>query len=261
MVSRSEQTESHPDADVVRTEDSDGVLRVTIDRPDKRNAIDRHVYRGLHEAFQAAATRDDIGAVVLTGAGREAFCSGADRGELAAAGAGTGREFTIAANRFIDSLREYPKPIVMAVNGVGVGMGTTLLGYADLAFAAESARFRTPFTAMGVSTELGSSWLLPHLIGWQRASWMLLSSAWIDAQTAASWGLVLEVVPDDDLVAHATRAAAAIAVHSLPSILAVKRTLVAWRTEAVERALTVETGEFGPLLRGGAATSLARPTS
>lgn len=88
----------------------------------------------------------------------------------------------------------FPKPLVIAVNGVGVGMGTTLRGYADLAFAAESARFRTPFTAMGISPELGSSWLLPHLIGWQRVSWMHLSSEWVDARKAAAWGLVFEVV-------------------------------------------------------------------
>ncbi len=165
----------------VQIDDEDGVRLVTIDRPDKRNAIDRHVYAGLHDALREAAERDDVGTVVLTGAGHQAFTAGADQEELAAVAAGNGQDFARAANRFCDALLTYPKPVVMAVNGVAVGMGTTLLGYADVAFAAESARFRTPFTAIGVSPELGSSWLLPHLIGWQRASWMLLSSEWVDA--------------------------------------------------------------------------------
>jgi enoyl-CoA hydratase/carnithine racemase len=233
----------------VRIDDEDGVRVVTIDRPEKRNAIDRHVYAGLDAAFTEAAERDDLGAVVLTGAGREAFSSGADRAELAAVATGDGREFARVANKFCDGLLTYPKPVIMAVNGVGVGMGTTLLGYADLAFAAESARFRTPFTAMGVSPELGSSWLLPHLVGWQRASWMLLSSEWVDAHTAASWGLVMEVVPDDELLTRATTAARAIAGRDLASVQAVKRTLVDWRVDAVTRALEKEKEEFGPLLR------------
>lgn len=233
----------------VRVHDDGGVRLVTIDRPDQRNAIDRHVYSGLADAFDDAAARDDIGAVVLTGAGNEAFTAGADRSELAAVAAGTGDEFARTANRFCDALAFYEKPVIMAVNGVGVGMGTTLLGYADLAFAAESARFRTPFTEMGISPELGSSWLLPHIVGWQRASWMLLSSEWVGARTAAAWGLVFEVVPDGELLARATVAAHAIARHPLPSVKAVKRTMLAWRTGAVRRALDAEKAEFGPLLR------------
>ena len=233
----------------VRIDDRDRVRVVAIDRPEKRNAIDRHVYTGLYDVFHEAAQRDDIGAVVLTGAGTQAFSAGADRDELAAVAAGTAQDFAVAANRFCDSLLEYPKPVVMAVNGLAVGMGTTLLGYADLAFAAESARFRTPFTSMGISPELGSSWLLPHLIGWQRVSWMLLSSEWVDARTAASWGLVLDVVPDAELLERATAAARSVGMHDLSSVQAVKRTMLDWRTAAVQRALETEKDEFGPLLR------------
>ncbi len=231
----------------VQVHDADRVRLVTIDRPEKRNAIDRHVYAGLVDAFTDAAARDDVGVVVLTGAGREAFSAGADRDELAAVAAGD-KEFGRVANRFLDLLRTYPKTVVMAVNGMGVGMGTTLLGYADLVFAAESARFRTPFTAMGLSTELGSSWLLPQMLGWQRASWLLLSSEWIDARTAAEWGLVLEVVPDDELLDRALGAARVVAGRKLASTMAVKRTMTAWRTPAVEAAVGVEAEAFRPLL-------------
>jgi enoyl-CoA hydratase/carnithine racemase len=129
-------------------------------------------------------------------------------------------------------------------------MGTTLLGYADLAFAAESARFRTPFTAMGLSPELASSRLLPELIGWQRASWMLLSSEWVDARTAAAWGLVMEAVPDDQLLDRAVAAARTIAGRTPAAVRAVKQTMTAWRTPAVEAALAAEYEVFGPLLRG-----------
>ena len=234
----------------VRVDDADGVRVVAIDRPDKRNAIDRHVYAGLSDAFDEAADREDIGVVVLTGTGSEAFCAGADRAELAAVAAGEGKEFARLASRFCDGLATYPKPLVIAVNGMAVGMGTTLLGYADLAFAAESARFRTPFTAMGLSPELASSRLLPELIGWQQASWMLLSSEWVDAPTAAAWGLVLEVVPDADLRERAVAAARTIAGREPAAVRAVKQTMTAWRTPTVEEALSTEAAVFGPLLRG-----------
>lgn len=234
----------------VRVDDADGVRVVAIDRPDKRNAIDRHVYAGLQDAFDEAADREDIGVVVLTGTGSEAFCAGADTAELAAVAAGEGKEFARLASRFCDGLATYPKPLVAAVNGIAVGMGTTLLGYADLAFAAESARFRTPFTAMGLSPELASSRLLPELIGWQRASWMLLSSEWVDAPTAAAWGLVLEVVPDADLRERAVAAARTIAGRNPAAVRAVKQTMTAWRTPVVEEALSTEAAVFGPLLRG-----------
>jgi enoyl-CoA hydratase/carnithine racemase len=246
----------------VRVEDEAGVRLVTIDRPAKRNAIDRHVYRGLGDAFAEAAERDDLGAVVLTGAGSVAFTAGVDLAELAATATGDAGEFGQVAKRFCDSLPHFPKPLIMAVNGLAVGMGTTMLGYADLAFAAESARFRTPFTELGVGAELGSSWLLPHLIGWQRASWLLLSSEWIDARTAADWGLVMEVVPDDELLPRSLAAARTIAARSLPSVLAVKRTMAAWRTETVERAVATEGEEFRDLLRssfGGSAVPEEAP--
>jgi len=239
----------------VQVDDEDGVRVVTIDRPDKRNALDRHVLQALEDAFGEAAGRGDIGAVVLTGTGREAFTAGADRGELAAIAAGTGQDFSRVANQFADTLTTFPLPLVIAVNGLAVGMGTTILGYADVSFAAEGARFRTPFTAMGVSPELASSWLLPQLVGWQRASWMLLSSEWVDARTAADWGLVLDVVPDDDLRAHAVAAARMIAVHDSASVRAVKQTMLEWRTASVERALATEKALFGPLLRSRAGSS------
>lgn len=234
---------------VIQVHDEERVRVVTIDRPERRNAIDRHVYHALQDTFDDAAARDDVGAVLLTGAGDAAFSAGADLAELAAMGDGTGQEYSRAGNRFIATLAAYPLPIVMAVNGVAVGMGTTLLGFADLAFAAESARFRTPFTAMGISPELGSSFTLPNLLGWQRASWVLLSSEWIDAPTAARWGLVVDVVPDDDLLAHTTAAARTIAAHDTTSLRAVKQTMLSWKTAAVEHALDAEQAHFGDLLR------------
>lgn len=230
---------------VVKVEDVGRVRVCTIDRPEKRNAIDRHVYRGLLAAFEGAAGDDGVGALVLTGAGDKAFSAGVDLAELE----GGGEDFAEPANRFVALLADYPKPLVFAINGMAVGMGTTLLGYADLAFAAESARFRTPFTEMGVGAELGSSWLLPHLLGWQRAAWLLLSSEWIDARTAAEWGLVLEVVPDDQLLDRAVAAAATIASRRLPSVVAVKRTMQRWRTEAIRQSVEVENAEFSALMQ------------
>ena len=111
----------------------------------------------------------------------------------------------------LDALVAFPKPLVCAVNGLGLGIGTTILGFADLAFMSTTARFKCPFTSLGVAPEAASSYLLPLLIGRQNAAWVLQSSEWIDAAEAQQMGLVWQVCEPDDLLPTARRHAEVLA--------------------------------------------------
>ena len=151
-------------------------------------------------------------------------------------GAFTAGEYGFAG--LIDALIAFPKPLVCAVNGVGVGIGTTILGFADLVFMSSAARLRCPFTSLGLAPEAASSYLLPGLVGRQNAAWLLMSSEWIDAEEARAMGLVWKVCAPDDLQAEAMRHARLLASRPLPSLIAVKRALAAPHVAAA-RAATV----------------------
>ncbi len=223
-----------------------GPVRVLgFDRPGKLNAIDAALADRATTALIEAEADGSVGAVVLTGAGR-AFCAGVDLDHLAAMVRGEeSSTHTIGLNR---TIRDFPKPLVIAVNGLAVGVGVTMCLHADLVLVGASARFRTPFTKLGVAPEIGSSWLLPQQVGHQRASWMLLSSEWIDADTALRWGLAFERVDDDRLLERAVERATTIATNDPEAIAAAKRTVRAWRSPAIEAAEKIENAEFRTLL-------------
>lgn len=175
---------------------ADGVLEIRLNRPEKKNALTRAMYEAVADAFAAANTDRAVRAVLLTGTG-DAFCSGNDVGDFRARNAGNGES---PAGRFLPALAGLTKPLVGAVNGVAVGVGTTMLMHCDLIVAARSARFVMPFTALGLVPEAGSSLLVPQAIGLRRASAMLLLGEGVDAETAASWGLINQAVADADLM-------------------------------------------------------------
>ncbi|MEM7141373.1 MAG: enoyl-CoA hydratase-related protein [Actinomycetota bacterium] len=223
-----------------------GTVRVlAFDRPDKLNALDADLADRGAAALAAAADDDAVGAVVLTGTGR-AFCAGVDLDHLAAMS--RGEESSAHTIAFNDAVRHFPKPIIAAVNGLAVGVGATMCLHVDLVVAGSSARFRTPFAALGVAPEIGSSWLLPQQVGYQRAAWMLMSSEWVDAPTAVAWGLAFEMVVDDELLARAVDRAGVVAAHDPEAVAAIKRTLAEWRLPAIEAAEAAENAEFSRLL-------------
>lgn len=225
-----------------------GSVRVlTFDRPEKLNAFDAGMAQRAVGALETADDDEAVDAIVVTGTGR-GFCAGVDLDHLAALAAGTeSSEHMIAFN---EALRSVEKPIIAAVNGMAVGIGCTMCLHMDLVVVGTSARFRTPFTKIGVAPEGGSSWLLPQQIGYQRAAWMLLSSEWVDATTAVEWGLAFETVPDAELESRAIERATAIAAQNRDSVGAVKRTLRAWRQPAIDAADKAEESEFGQLMEG-----------
>src|SRR5690606_38843749 len=130
----------------------------------------------------------------------------------------------------IDTLVEFPKPFICAVNGLGLGIGATILGFADLAFMASDARLKCPFTSLGVAPEAASSFTFPNLLGRQRATWMLLSSEWMDAQQCLEMGLVFKVCEPGELMDTTMAHAQVLAAQPISSLVESKRLITAaWR--------------------------------
>lgn len=206
--------------------DDNRVRTLTFDRPEALNAFNEALYDATTEALDAAAADPEVAIVVITGSGR-GFSAGQDLTEMQARI--TDPDFQPGRHGFpglIDALARFPKPLICAVNGLAVGLGTTILGFADLAFMSTTARLKCPFTSLGVAPEAASSYLLPQLVGRQNAAWLLLSSEWVDAAEALRMGLVWKLCEPEDLLAETRRHAEVLAARSIPSLMAVKQAVV-----------------------------------
>jgi enoyl-CoA hydratase/carnithine racemase len=178
-----------PAVPALRIEDADRARLITFDRPDALNAFNTELWDGLRDALVDAQERRDIGCVVLTGAGR-AFTAGQDLGEMASPPPAD-EVMAHGYPAFIPVLEAFELPLVAAVNGVGVGIGLTLLPYCDIVLVADRARLRAPFVPLGVTTEAAGSVTLPARMGWQEAAHMLFTAEWLDAEAAVRSGLAL----------------------------------------------------------------------
>jgi enoyl-CoA hydratase/carnithine racemase len=237
---------------ILQVDDQNRVRTLTLNRPDVLNAFNEALYAATAEALRAAADDAGVAVVLLTGAGR-AFSAGNDLKEMQARitdpeMANQGSHFTA----MIDALTRFPKPLICAVNGLGVGIGTTILGYADLVFMSTTARLKCPFTSLGVAPEAASSYLLPQLIGRQNAAWLLLSSEWVSAPEALSMGMVWKVCEPEDLLAEARRHAEILASRPIPSLIAVKQSIVEPIRPDIAAATERENAHFAELLGGQA---------
>lgn len=228
--------------------DENRVRTLTLNRPEALNAFNEALYDAATEALNEAAENPGVAVVVLTGAGR-AFCAGQDLTEMQARLSDPG--FRPGRHGFpglIDALGAFPKPLICAVNGLGVGLGATLLGFADLAFMSTTARLKCPFTSLGVAPEAASSYLLPQLIGRQNAAWMLMSSQWVDAAEALRMGLVWKLCEPDDLVPDATRHAEVLAAQPVSSLVAVKQSMMEPLRPGIAAARSREDAYFAELM-------------
>jgi enoyl-CoA hydratase/carnithine racemase len=223
---------------VINVDDGSGIRTITIDRPEARNALSSTDFAALDLALRHAALEDGLRAVVVTGAGDDAFCAGQDLKEL------TDIDPPALASHpfhsFIETLAGYPKALVAAVRGVAVGAGVTMLPYFDFVVASSDARFQTPFVKLGVPTEGGSSQMLAFTVGPRLAARMLLTGEWISAAEALSSGLVTAVVDGDQVLPAALDLAARLAALPASAVTATKRLLVEARREGVSAALTRE---------------------
>ncbi|MGU3537288.1 enoyl-CoA hydratase-related protein [Methylobacterium sp. A54F] len=231
------------------TEPADGVRLLTLDRPARRNALDRATYAALGRALRAAGDEAAVRAVVLTGAGG-CFTAGNDLSDFRDT-AETGEES--AGLSFLKALIACPKPVLAAVEGHAVGIGTTLLLHCDLAFAGRGARFRLPFVNLGLSPEGASSYLLPLAGGPKRAAALLMLGEVFGPEAALEAGLVNAVVDEGAALEAALEKARVLAALAPESVAATKRMLRAGHAAAIASTLETEAETFHALRRGPAA--------
>jgi 2-(1,2-epoxy-1,2-dihydrophenyl)acetyl-CoA isomerase len=183
------------------------VLRITIDRAERRNALTDDTVAAMVSAIEAAGEDEAVRVIVLSGTGPD-FCSGFDLGTRGkpAVKPRTGasqRQLRNGVNRLVVALLETQTPIVAAATGHVIGLGLALVLAADFAVVADDARLRTPFTTMGFTPDSGTSWLIPRLVGVARAKEMLLLGREVSGAQAAEWGLVSRAVPTADVAGAA----------------------------------------------------------
>jgi enoyl-CoA hydratase/carnithine racemase len=232
--------------------DDNRVRTLVLDRPDALNAFNEELYDATADALLAAAEDPAVAVVLLTGSGR-AFSAGTDLVEMHKIA--TDPDFQRGRHGFVglvDALVDFPKPLVVAVNGLGLGICATILGFADLALMSTSARLKCPFTSLGVAPEAASSYLFPALVGRQEAAWMLLSAEWISAEEAQRTGLVWRLCEPDELLPEARRHAELLATRPISSLVAVKRTMTEPHRAAVRAARDRENAAFAELMGGPA---------
>jgi enoyl-CoA hydratase len=219
-------------------EKRDSIGYVTINRPDKLNALNRQVMDELDDCFRAIQNDEEVRVVILTGAGEKAFVAGADLQELATLAPLEGRDFSRRGQRIFDLIENLGKPVIAAVNGYALGGGCELAMACTLRIASENARFGQPEVKLGLIPGCAGTQRLPRLVGKGRALEMILSGEPIDAQEAYRIGLVNQVVPAAELAAAAQTLACKIAANAP---LAIKFAL-----EAVNRGweMTREQGQF-----------------
>jgi len=241
---------AHEDG-VLDVHDDGRVRLITLNRPDALNAFNEELYHAAGDALVEADTRDDIACVVITGTGR-AFSAGQDLGEMgrlrADADIATFGDGGPGFPRFLDTLAAFPKPALAAVNGIGVGIGMTMLLHVDVAFIASTARLRAPFVPLGVVPEAAGSLLMPVVMGNQRAAAKLYTGEWISADEAVECGLALRVVPPEEVLDATMDLARRIAKMPVASLRATKQLVVESRIDAVRAARAREDASFTKMI-------------
>lgn len=232
---------------VLQFADGDGMRLVTLDRPDALNAFNQDLWHATRDALADAAEDPKLACVVITGAGR-AFSAGQDLTEMADPSVFTSGAEEAGYKAFMPVLESFPKPLIAAVNGVGVGIGLTMLPHCDIVLMGESARLKAPFVSLGVTTEASASVMLPPRIGWQETAHLLFTEPWLDAAKAEEIGLVWKVVPDADLLDEATALGRQIGAMPVPPLVVTKRLMLAGRLDAVRAARLREEAEFEHLI-------------
>jgi enoyl-CoA hydratase/carnithine racemase len=192
----------------IKTEIVDGVMTLTLQRPEKKNALTGAMYNALTDALNIAETDASVRVVLFRGDG-DSFTAGNDLADFASQARGESAVDS-PAHRFIETISKASKPLVAAVQGNAVGVGTTMLLHCDLVYLADNARLITPFVNLALVPEAASSWLLPLRIGHARAYAMFALGEPMDASAALASGLANAVVPPADLRKRAHDAAVAL---------------------------------------------------
>lgn len=222
----------------VRRQLRDGVLLLTLNRPEKKNAFDDPQWDALRDALDAARQDAAVAVTVVTGAGGD-FSAGQD---LTAFGGSEAREDGHPSGYYgcMDSLAAFDKPLLAAATGVGVGIGCTFLFHCDLVYVGEGVRLRLPFVKLGLVPEGASSYMLQQVIGAQRAAELFYTAEWIDAARAVEVGIAARAFPDAQLLDATLEKAREIARAPVSALQATKRTLRLAHAAGIEAALAAE---------------------
>ncbi len=229
------------------------VAMITLNRPERLNALTFEVYTQLRDTFRALDTEPGVRAVIITGAGR-AFCSGGDVEDIIGALLGRDlkalKEFTALTGDLIFQMRSCRRPIVGALNGTVAGAGAVIAAACDIRIAAESAKIAFLFTKVGLSgADMGAAWLLPRIVGHGVASEMLLTGDFVDAKRAYEIGLYNRVVPQAQLMAEARAVAEKLARGPSAALGVTKHALDTEATFDLEPALEYEADVQAKLMR------------
>ncbi len=226
---------------------TDGIARITVNRPDKLNALNAIVIAELGDAVTRIETDSAVRGVILTGAGPKAFVAGADIGELTDQGATGGRARALAGQQVFRRLERCGKPVIAAVNGFALGGGCELAMACHLRVASEQAKFGQPEVKLGIAPGYGGTVRLPRLVGKGRALELLLTGEIIDAQEALRIGLVNRVVPADRLLPEAESVLRTILANGPLAIRACLEAVDNGLEMTVDQALLFEANYFGLL--------------
>ncbi|HEV8369364.1 MAG TPA: enoyl-CoA hydratase-related protein [Pyrinomonadaceae bacterium] len=268
-ISGKERPEELMSYETIQLEMLQAVGLLTLNRPDKLNALTVEVARDFQSAVGEAL---DKGArvIVITGAGR-AFSAGGDLREMQTI---AGREGRLEAffdeplrilNEAILLIRQTPIPFIAAVNGVASGGGCNLALACDLVFAAESARFNQAFIKIGLSPDCGGTFILPRLVGWKRAAELMFTGDMVTAEAAMELGMITGVTPDTELMSHAMAMAERLASAPTAAIAQIKKLLEASAVNdyggqlELERKAQIESGKTKDFVEGVAAFLEKRP--
>jgi len=229
--------------ETILLDQSDGIARITLNRPDRLNSFTRAMHAELQQALDGAA---DARVVVLTGAGR-GFCAGQDLNDRAVApgeAVDLGETVEECWNPLVRRLATMPQPVIARVNGVAAGAGASIALACDIVVAAKSAKFIQSFSAIGLIPDSGGSWHLPRLVGQARAMGMALTGEPLPAEQAAEWGLIWKAVEDDVLDAEVDALADKLA--SLPplGLAATKQLIRSTWVRSLDEELDLQAGEM-----------------
>lgn len=221
------------------------VLVLRINRVDKKNALTAAMYAAMTAALDQVIEDDGVRVVLITG-GESCFTAGNDIGDFIA---NPPVDKESAVMRFLQAVSTFPKPLIAAVNGVAVGIGTTLLLHCDLVYAGEGARFMLPFVDLGLVAEGASSYLLPRLVGQRKAAELLLLAEPFDASTALSMGLVNRVLPPAEVESFALAQAQKLAAKAPSAVELTKALMRRPLEDAIAEAIAIEAYHFATQLQ------------
>lgn len=223
---------------------ADKVMTLRMNRAEKKNAINKDMYHTMRAALTDADSRDDVHVILLCGL-EDSFTVGNDLADF-----NTRKDDERSPGvQFLLALQMVQKPIVAAVSGFAVGIGTTVLFHCDLAYASRTARFRMPFINLGICPEAGSTLLLPHLCGHAKASELFMFGDFFDADEAKNCHIINAICEDAAVVAYAHEKAVQLAQKPLTALIETKRLMKATHQVATEERILEEMEIFGRLLK------------